>query len=88
MASFFYNYQNPLVCCFLVQIKDIVFLNLSRIDKFKQESKTKWILVVAVKCRHRENGLLACEQAPCGVGKGKLPSLPYPPLVHRQELQV
>ena len=24
MTSFYYNYQNPSVCCFLVQIKAIV----------------------------------------------------------------
>ena len=31
---------------------------LSGIDKFNKKAKTKWILVVVVKCRHRENGLL------------------------------
>ena len=29
---------------------------------FNNKAKTKWILVVVVKCRHRENGLLSVNQ--------------------------
>ena len=35
MTSFYYNVQNPSFCCFLVQIRAIVFLNIGEIDKFK-----------------------------------------------------
>ena len=35
MTSFYNNFPNPSVCCFLVQIKAILFLNLGEIDKFK-----------------------------------------------------
>ena len=36
----------------------VFFLNLSRIDKFKQESKKKCLLVIVVKFRYRKNDLL------------------------------
>ena len=53
--SFYLNYQNASVCFFFLgQVTVIVFLNLSGIDKFKQESKNKLILLVVAACRHRE----------------------------------
>ena len=41
MTLFYYNYQNPSDCCFLVKIRAIVFLNPSGIGKFKCESKNE-----------------------------------------------
>ena len=41
MTLFYYNYQNPSDCCFLVKIRAIVFLNPSGIGKFKYESKNE-----------------------------------------------
>ena len=58
MSNFYYNYQNPSAFCFLVQIRPVVFFSFSGSDKFEYESKNKWILVVVVKSRHRENDLL------------------------------
>ena len=53
--SFYNNNQNPSVCCFLVQIGAIVSsVEFSNLNK---KAQTKWILVVVVNCRHRENGL-------------------------------
>ena len=58
MTSFHYNYQNPSVCCFLVQGRAIVFSTAEGLTNLNKKAKTKRILVVVVKCRHRENGLL------------------------------
>ena len=55
---FYYNYQNPWVCCFLVQIKAIVLLSSGELTNFNNKAKTKWILVVVVKYRHRAVVLL------------------------------
>ena len=42
MTSYYYNYQNASVCCFLVQIKaSYCSLILSGIDKCKYESKNE-----------------------------------------------
>ena len=57
MMSFYYNYQNPLKCCFIVQIKASVLLFSAGLANLNKKAETTWILVVLVKCRHRENGL-------------------------------
>ena len=52
MTSFYYNYQNPWVCCFLLQIRLLSF-NLSEgLTNLNNKAKQKWILVVVVKYRH------------------------------------
>ena len=53
MTSFDYNYQNPSVCCFLVQITAIVLLSSAGLTNLNNKAKPKWILVVVVKYRHR-----------------------------------
>ena len=52
------SYQNPWVCYFLVQIKAIVLLSLAELANLNNKAKTKWILVVVVKYRHRAIVLL------------------------------
>ena len=58
MTSFYYNYQNPRVCCFLVEIKAIVLLSSAGLTNLNNKAKPKWILVVVVKYRHRAIVLL------------------------------
>ena len=48
MTPFSYNYQNHSVCCFLAQIRAIVFLTSARLANLNKKAKTKWILVVKV----------------------------------------
>ena len=43
-----YNYQNPSVCCFLAQIRAIVFLISAGLANLNKKAKMKWILVVKV----------------------------------------
>ena len=43
-------YQNPSVCCFLVQMR-AVFQTSVRLTNLSEEAKTKRILVVVVNCR-------------------------------------
>ena len=62
MTSFYYNYQNPWVCCFFVQIKAIVLKSSAALTNLNNKEKPKWILVVVVKYRHRAIVLLPCEQ--------------------------
>ena len=57
MTPLYYNYQNAQFAVFLCK-KGFLFFNLSGIDQFIREKK-KWILIVLVKCRLRENGLLS-----------------------------
>ena len=59
MTSFYYSYQNPWVCCFLVQIKAIVLLSSAELANLNNKAKTEWILVVVVKYRHRAIILLS-----------------------------
>ena len=49
-----YNHQNSSVfyCCFLVQTRLLYFKQC-----FKKKAKTKWNMLVVVKCSHCENGL-------------------------------
>ena len=58
MASFYYNYQNPSGFCFLMQIRAILLCSPLELQNLNLKRKTKWILVVVVKWRHHENGLL------------------------------
>ena len=58
MTSFYYNYQNPWVCCFFVQIKAIVLQYSAGLTNLNNKAKPKWILVVLVKYRHRAIVLL------------------------------
>ena len=60
MTSFDYNYQNPSVCCFLVQITAIVLLSSAGLTNLNNKAKPKWILVVVVKYRHRAIVLFFC----------------------------
>ena len=62
MTSIYYNYQNPWVCCFLVQIKAFVHLILAGLTNLNNKAKPKWILVVVVKYRHRAIVLLPASQ--------------------------
>ena len=62
MTSFDYNYQNPSVCCFLVQIKAIVLLSSAGLTNLNNKAKPKLILVVVVKYRHRVIVLLYTEK--------------------------
>ena len=41
MTSFYYNYQNPCVCCFLVQIKAIVLLSSAELKNLNNKAKIK-----------------------------------------------
>ena len=52
-----YYDQNSSGFCFLVRIRAFVFETSLGFIKFKYERKTKRILVVVVKLRHRANGL-------------------------------
>ena len=70
MTSFYYNYHNPWVCCFLVQIKAFVLSSSVGLTNLNNKAKPKWILVVVVKYRHRAIAILtntiralACKQA-------------------------
>ena len=56
MASFYYYDQNPSGYCFLVQIKAFVHKTSLRLPNLNMKGKTKWILVLVVKRRHRANG--------------------------------
>ena len=59
MTSFYPNYQNPSVFCFLLQVKAIsIFLNLYRFDKFKQECKNEMPYGSCGQFRHRKSDLL------------------------------
>ena len=58
MTSFYYNYQNPWVCCFLMQIKAIVLSPPAELTNLNNKAKPQWILVVVVKYRHRAIVLL------------------------------
>ena len=62
MTPFYYSYQNPWVCCFQGQIKAIVLLSSAELENLNNKAKTKWILVVVVKYRHRAIVLLASGQ--------------------------
>ena len=53
MTSFYDSYQNPWGCCCLVQIKAIVLLSSAELANLNNKAKTKLILVVVVKYRHR-----------------------------------
>ena len=56
MASFYYYDQNPSGYCFLVQIKAFVNKTSLGLPNLNTKRKTKWILVLVVKRRHRANG--------------------------------
>ena len=59
MTSFYYSYQNPWVfLCLLVQIKAFVLLSSAELANLHTKAKTKWILVIVVKYRHRAIVLL------------------------------
>ena len=58
MASFYYNYQNPSGFCVFMLIRAIVLCRPLGLQNLNLKRKTKWILVVVVKWRHHENGLL------------------------------
>ena len=62
MTPFYCSYQNPWVCCFQGQIKAIVLLSSAELENLNNKAKTKWILVVVVKYRHRAIVLLASGQ--------------------------
>ena len=55
MTSFYYYDQNPSGVCFLVQIKAFVIQTLLGLPNLSVKGKTKRILVVVVKWRHRAN---------------------------------
>ena len=57
MTSFYYYDQNPSGVCFLVQIKAFVIQTSLGLPNLNIKGKTKRILVVVVKWRHRANGL-------------------------------
>ena len=56
MTSFYYYDQNPSGVCFLVQIKAFVTQTSLGLPNMSVKEKTKRILVVVVKWRHRANG--------------------------------
>lgn len=56
MTSFYHNYQSSSVFCFLLKIMVIVFQTSGQ-GLTTLKAKTKRILVIVVKCRHREDGL-------------------------------
>ena len=58
MASFYYYDRNPSGYCFLVQITAFVNETSLGLPNLKMKGKTKWILVLVVKRRHRANGPL------------------------------
>ena len=58
LTSFYYNYQNPRVCCFLMQIKAIVPKPSAGLTNLTKKTKAKSILVVVVKYRNRAIVLL------------------------------
>ena len=66
MTSFDYNYQNPWVCCFLVQIKAIVLKSSAGLTNLNNKAKPKWIQVVVVKYRHRVIVLLVDKRSSDG----------------------
>ena len=57
MTSFYYYDQNPLGFCFLVRIRAFVIQTSLGLQNLNIKGKTKKIMVVAVKWRHRANGL-------------------------------
>ena len=58
MASFYYYDQDPSGLCFLVQSRAFIIETSLRLPNLNMKRKPKRILVVAVKWRHRSNGLL------------------------------
>ena len=58
MTSFYYYDQNPSGFCFLVQIRAFVIQTSLGLQNLNMKGKTKRILFVLVKLRHRANGLL------------------------------
>ena len=57
-ASFYFYDQDPSGFCFLVQIRAFDIETSLGLANLHMKGKTKGILVVVVKCRHRANGLL------------------------------
>ena len=59
MTTFDYNYQNSFRFCFVIEICQSRW-GLKNNSPNLHKKTTNWrILVVVVKCRHRENGLLS-----------------------------
>ena len=58
MTSFYYYDQNPLGFCFLMQIGTFVIQTSLGLPNLNMKEKTKRILVVVAKWRHRASGLL------------------------------
>ena len=59
MTSFYYYDKNPSGFCFLVLIRAFVIQTSLGLQNLNMKEKTKRILVVVVKWRHRANGLLS-----------------------------
>ena len=57
MTSFYYYDQNPSGFCFLVQIGAFIIKTSQGFPNLNMKGKTKSILVVVLKWRHRTNGL-------------------------------
>ena len=57
MTSFYYYDQNPLGFFFLVRIRAFVIQTSLALQNLNIKGKTKKIMVVVVKWRHRANGL-------------------------------
>ena len=56
MTSFYYYDQNPSEVCFLLQIKAFVTQTSLGLPNLSVKGKTKKIVVVVIKWRHRANG--------------------------------